>query len=205
MTVQTMSQSANAAIDEQALDQVFRQARTHNVWLKKPVPDALLRQAVDLAKMGPTHANSQPGRVVFVRSPEAKEKLKVALAPGNVEKTMSAPVTAIVAHDMGFVELLPKVFPHMDIRPWFANNQPLVTSTAERNSALFGAYLIHALRAVGLDAGPMSGFDNGKVDELFFANSTWRSNFLINIGYGDATKLFPRNPRLDFEEIAHFA
>jgi len=204
MTVQTAIHSS-IALDDRALDQLFREARTHNTWQNRPVPDALLRQAVELAKMGPTHANAQPGRVLFVRSPEAKAKLKPALAPGNVEKTMSAPVTAIVAHDMNFVELLPKVFPHMDARPWFANNQPLVTETATRNSALYGAYFILALRAVGLDAGPMSGFDNAAVDAAFFADSAWRSNFLINIGYGDRAKLFPRNPRLDFDEIARFA
>ena len=204
MTMQTPVPSFGS-LDDGALDQLFREARTHYAWLSRPVPEALLRQAVELAKMGPTHANAQPMRVLFVKSPEAKEKLKAALAPGNVEKTMTAPVTAIVAHDMAFVDLLPRVLPHMDARPWFANNQRLVEETAKRNSALAGAYLLLALRAVGLDTGPMSGFDNAKVDELFFADSTWRSNFLINIGYGDRDKTFPRNPRLSFEEIARFA
>jgi 3-hydroxypropanoate dehydrogenase len=162
----------------------------------------LLREAVDLAKMGPTSANVSPMRIVFVRSPEAKERLRPALAAGNVEKTMRAPVTAIVGHDLKFYDLLPRLFPHADARSWFAGNEPFANDTAYKNGTLQVAYLIFALRAVGLDTGPMSGFDNAKVDAEFFPDGTVKSNVLINIGYGDATKLFPRSPRLDFDEIA---
>ncbi len=193
---------SHRVLDEESLDQLFRQARTHNGWLKRPVPDKLLHEAVALAEMGPTSANTLPMRVVFVKSAEAKALLKGALAPGNVEKTMEAPVTAIVAYDLGFPELLPKLFPHADARSWFAGNDALIADTAYRNGSLQGAYLILALRAVGLDVGPMSGFDAAKVDAEFFAGTGIRSNFLINIGYGDTTKLFPRSPRLAFDEMA---
>jgi len=192
-------------IDDQSLDQLFRAARTHYHWLERPVPQALLRRAIDLAKMGPTSANTMPMRVVFVASAEAKARLKPALAPQNVNKTMLAPVTAIVGYDLDFPDLLPKLFPHVDARAWFAGNAALITDTAYRNGSLQGAYLILALRAVGLDVGPMSGFDPAKVDAEFFVGTRVRTNFLINIGYGDTTKLFPRSPRLAFEEIAHFA
>jgi 3-hydroxypropanoate dehydrogenase len=189
-------------IDGQALDQLFRDARTFNAWLDKPVSDDLLKQAVDLAKMAPTSVNASPMRLVFVRSADAKEKLKPALAEGNVAKTMQAPVTAIVAHDLEFFEALPRLFPHMDARPWFSGNAAFAESTAFRNGTLQGAYLLLALRAVGLDTGPMSGFNNALVDETFFAGSTVKSNFLINIGYGSQENLFPRSPRFDFAEIA---
>jgi 3-hydroxypropanoate dehydrogenase len=192
------------AIGDEALDQLFRAARSHNGWLDRRVPEALLRQAVDLAKMGPTSANTLPMRLVFVKSAGAKARLKPALAPLNVEKTMTAPVTAIVAYDLGFPDLLPKLFPHVDARAWFAHNEELIVDTARRNGSLQGAYLILALRAVGLDVGPMSGFDSAKVDAAFFAGTQVRTNFLLNIGYGDTTKLFPRSPRLAFEEIARF-
>jgi 3-hydroxypropanoate dehydrogenase len=192
------------SIGDEALDQLFRAARSHNGWLDRRVPEALLRQAVDLAKMGPTSANTLPMRLVFVKSAEAKARLKPALAPQNVEKTMTAPVTAIVAYDLGFPDLLPKLFPHVDARAWFAHNEELIVDTARRNGSLQGAYLILALRAVGLDVGPMSGFDSAKVDAAFFAGTQVRTNFLLNIGYGDTTKLFPRSPRLAFEEIARF-
>jgi 3-hydroxypropanoate dehydrogenase len=192
-------------IDDQSLDQLFRAARTHNGWLDRPVPQPLLRQAIDLAKMGPTSANTLPMRVVFVVSAEAKARLKPALAPQNVDKTMLAPVTAIVGYDLGFPELLPKLFPHVDARAWFAGNAALIADTAYRNGSLQGGYLILALRAVGLDVGPMSGFDAAKVDTEFFVGTQVRTNFLMNIGYGDTTKLFPRSPRLAFEEIARFA
>jgi len=195
---------AHRTIDEEALDQLFRAARTHKGWLDRPVPEALLRQAVDLAKMGPTSANTLPMRIVFVKSAEAKARLKPALAPGNVEQTMTAPVTAIVGYDLGFPDLLPKLFPQVDARTWFAGNDALIADTAYRNGSLQGAYLILALRAVGLDVGPMSGFDPAQVDAAFFAGTQVRTNFLLNIGYGDARKLFPRNPRLAFEEIASF-
>jgi 3-hydroxypropanoate dehydrogenase len=196
--------SARRAIDDEALDQLFREARSHNGWLDRPVAEALLREAVDLAKMGPTSANTLPMRIVFVKSAEGKRRLKPALAPQNVEKTMTAPVTAIVGYDLDFPDLLPKLFPHADARAWFAGNEALIADTARRNGSLQGAYLILALRALGLDVGPMSGFDPAKVDVAFFAGTQVRSNFLLNIGYGDATKLFPRSPRLAFEEIARF-
>jgi len=182
------------------LDRVFRDARTHNGWQERPVPDDLLRQAWDLARMGPTSANCQPLRVVFVRSAAAREKLRPALAPGNLDKTMAAPVTAILAQDMSFYERLPELFPHADARSWFAGNETLIDSTAFRNSTLQAAYFILALRAVGLDCGPMSGFDAARVDAAFLAGTTWKSNFLLNIGYGDPAGLYPRGPRLDFAQ-----
>ncbi len=192
-------------IDESALDQLFREARTHNAWQARPVADELLRQAVDLAKMGPTSANTLPLRIVFVRTPEGKERLKPALSPANVEKTMAAPVTAIIGHDLAFYELLPRLFPHADARAWFAGNESLIETTAFRNGTLQGAYFILAARALGLDCGPMSGFDNAQVDAAFFAGTTIRSNFLVNLGYGDPAQLLPRSPRLDAAEIARFA
>jgi 3-hydroxypropanoate dehydrogenase len=187
-------------VDDKTLDLMFREARTHSKWLDKPVSDALLHQAWDIARMGPTSANTQPARVVFVRSDAAKARLKPALAPGNVDKTMAAPVTAILAHDMEFYEKLPKTFPQVDARSWFVGDEDLIQSTAFRNGSLQGAYLILALRALGLDCGPMSGFDNAAVDQAFFAGTPVKSNFLINIGYGDKAALYPRNPRLDFDE-----
>ena len=190
------------ALAPAALDQLFRQARTHNVYLDKPVPEALLKEAVEIAEWGPTSANTLPMRIVFVRSQEAKEKLKPALMGANVEKTMAAPVTAIVAHDNKFFEHAPRLMPHMDIRPWFSGNEAFAERTAFQNGTLQAAYFILALRAVGLDTGPMTGFDNAAVDAAFFAGTTVKSNILINIGYGDAAKLFPRNPRFAFDEIA---
>jgi 3-hydroxypropanoate dehydrogenase len=186
---------------DDTLDLIFRQARTHNVWLDKPVDEKLLRQVYDLAKMGPTSANMSPMRIVFAKSPEAKERLKPALSEGNVGKTMAAPVTAIIAMDIRFYEKLPKLFPHTDARAWF-NDLPekALEYLALRNSSLQGAYFILAARSFGLDCGPMSGFDNAKVDEAFFAGTTVKSNFLCNLGYGDASKLHPRSPRLDFDE-----
>jgi 3-hydroxypropanoate dehydrogenase len=192
-------------LDDDALDLLFRQARTHNGWQDRPVADDLLRQAVEIAKMGPTSANCSPMRVVFVRSPAGKERLEPALSAGNVEKTMAAPATAIVAYDLAFHELLPRLFPHADARAWFSGNNALVAETAFRNGTLQGAYLMLALRSIGLDVGPMSGFDREKVDAAFFAGTSIRSNFLCNIGYGDPSKLFPRSPRLAAEEIATFA
>ncbi|MDR6379292.1 3-hydroxypropanoate dehydrogenase [Paraburkholderia caledonica] len=152
--------------------------------------------------LGPTSANCSPGRFVFVKSPAVKEKLRPALSPGNVDKTMAAPVTVIVGMDMAFYEHLPKLFPHADARSWFAGNDKAIADTAFRNSTLQGGYLILAARALGLDAGPMSGFDATQVDETFFVGTTIRSNFLINLGYGDASKLFPRSPRLSFADAA---
>jgi 3-hydroxypropanoate dehydrogenase len=183
------------------LDLIFRNARTHTVWLDKPVPDSLLRQVYDLAKFGPTSANMTPMRIVFVRSREAKERLKPALHAGNVDKTMAAPVTAIIGMEVHFYEQLPKLYPHADAKAWFKDlPEDVLEYTALRNSSLQGAYFMLAARALGLDCGPMSGFDNAKVDAAFFAGTTVKSNFLCNLGYGDASKLHPRSPRLTFEE-----
>ena len=188
-------------LNEDGRDLLFRAARTHNVWLPRPVDDALLRELYDLAKMGPTSANMCPLRVVFVKSKEAKEKLKPFLDPGNMDKTMAAPVTAIIGMDIHFYEELPKLFPHADAKAWFKDRPDTVLEyIALRNSSLQGAYFLLAARAVGLDCGPMSGFDNAKVDAAFFAGTTVKSNFLCNLGYGDPSKLYPRNPRLSFEE-----
>jgi 3-hydroxypropanoate dehydrogenase len=190
------------ALSPAALDQLFRTARTHNKWLDTPVSDETIHALYDLLKWGPTSANSSPARFLFLRSPEAKAKLKEALSPGNIEKTMTAPVTVIVAHDPKFYDLLPRLFPHADAKSWFAGNWSLADTTAMRNGTLQGAYLIMAARALGLDVGPMSGFDNMKVDELFFADTGWKSNFLVNIGHGDPSGLFDRSPRLEFDEAA---
>jgi 3-hydroxypropanoate dehydrogenase len=193
-----MTQTISAA----DLGILFTEAHTHTNWLDKPVDAATLKAVYDLARFAPTSANTQPGRYIFITSKEAKERLKPALAPGNVDKTMAAPVTVIVAHDMKFYENLPKTFPQVDARSWFVGNDALIESTAVRNGTLQGGYLILAARALGLDAGPMSGFDNAKVDAEFFPGGRVKSNFLINLGHGDPAKLFPRNPRLDFDEVA---
>jgi 3-hydroxypropanoate dehydrogenase len=188
-------------LSEQGLDLIFREARTHSAWLDKPVDDGLLRQVYDLAKMGPTSANMCPMRVIFVKSNAAKEKLKPALSEGNVDKTMAAPVTAIVGMDVHFYEKLPQLFPHVDAKAWFKDlPENALEYMALRNGSLQGGYFILAARALGLDCGPMSGFDNAKVDAAFFAGTTVKSNFLCNLGYGDTTRLHPRNPRLGFEE-----
>ncbi|MGD9739983.1 MAG: malonic semialdehyde reductase [Bauldia sp.] len=192
-------------LDDQALDQLFREARSQNGFLPVPVADHLLEEAVELAKLGPTAANNNPFRVLFVKSAEGKEQLKAVLSPGNVEKTMAAPVTAIVAYDAAFHQFMPRLFPHMDLRPYYEGNPEVAQQDAFRNGTLQAAYFILALRSVGLDAGPVGGFDAAKADEVFFAGTSWKSNFLVNIGYGDATKLFPRLPRLNYEEIAKAA
>jgi 3-hydroxypropanoate dehydrogenase len=189
-------------LDAGALDQLFRRARTHNAWRPVEVSDKLLEEAVELAKMGPTSANASPLRIVFVRSPETKLRLKPALMPGNVDKTMTAPVTAIMGNDTKFYEQLPRLFPHADAKSWFVGNEAFANDTAYRNGTLQVAYFIVSLRALGLDAGPMSGFDNAAVDAEFFPDGRIKSNVLINIGYGDPDKLFPRSPRLSFQEIA---
>jgi 3-hydroxypropanoate dehydrogenase len=204
-------------LNAEALDQIFRKARSHNGWLDRPVTDDTLRQLYDLMKWGPTSANSSPARFVFIRSRQAKERLRPILSPGNVEKTMSAPVTVIVAYDLLFFEKLPRLFPHSpSMRDLFAHNPQLVEETAKRNSSLQGAYMIVAARALGLDCGPMSGFDNAKLDEEFFGAGKEggdceqeffpaghvKSNFLCNFGYGDASKLLPRSPRLEFNEAS---
>jgi 3-hydroxypropanoate dehydrogenase len=187
-------------IADAALDQIFRQARTHNVWLPKPVPTEKLREVYELAKWGPTSANASPGRFVFLESEAAKARLLPALAPTNVEKTKSAPVTVIVAWDSEFYDKLPKLFPRADMRSYFVGKQEVIDETAFRNSSLQGAYFILAARAVGLDCGPMSGFDKAKVNAEFFPDGKWKANFLCNLGYGDHSKLFPRSPRLEFDE-----
>jgi 3-hydroxypropanoate dehydrogenase len=188
-------------LPSEAMDQLFRQARTHNAWLDKPVTDHTLHQLYDLMKWGPTSANTSPARILFLRTPEAKERLKPALGAANVEKTMQAPVTAIVAYDLTFYEHLPKLFPHNPAaREWFANSAELRQITAFRNGSLQGGYFILAARALGLDCGPMSGFDNAKVDAEFLPANV-KSNFLCNLGYGDPDKLFPRSPRLTFDEV----
>jgi 3-hydroxypropanoate dehydrogenase len=205
----------NQPLDDQALDQIFRTARTYTAWLDKPVTDETLRQIYDLMKWGPTSANASPARFVLVRSKEARERLRPTLSPGNVDKTMTAPVTVIVAYDLLFFAKLPKLFPHNPkMRDLFASNPQLVEVTAKRNSSLQGAYLMIAARAMGLDCGPMSGFDNAKLDQEFFGagkecegceqeffpDGHVKSNFLCNLGYGDPAKLFPRGPRLEFGE-----
>ena len=187
-------------LDQSVLDVLFNNARTHTAWLDKQVDAALLQQLYDLAKMGPSAANTQPLRITFVTSKKAKEKLKPALDEGNIAKTMTAPVTAIIATDFAFYENLPQLFPHMDARSWFVGNDELIQTTGFRNSSLQAGYVILAARALGLDVGPMSGFDNTVVDAAFFAGTTIKSNFLCNLGYGDASKLHPRLPRLNFNE-----
>ena len=200
-----MTQIVDAAahstkISSDALDQLFRQARTHSAWLPTRVPVETLREVYELARLGPTSANSTPARFLFLESEAAKERLLPALAPSNVEKTKAAPVTVIVAWDSEFHEKLPKLFPHADMRSYFVGNQPLIDESALRNSSLQGGYFILAARAVGLDCGPMSGFDAAKVNAEFFPDGKWKVNFLCNLGYGDGSKLFPRNPRLEFDE-----
>jgi 3-hydroxypropanoate dehydrogenase len=189
-------------IAEQALDQLFREARSHNAWLPEPVPVELLRKVYALAQLGPTSANGSPARFVFLTTPGAKERLKPFLAPGNVEKTMTAPVTVIIAWDTEFHEKLPRLFPHADVRSYFVGNQALIQETGFRNSSLQAAYFILAARALGLDCGPMSGFDAGKLNAEFFPDGQWKVNLLCNLGYGDHSKLFPRNPRLEFDEAS---
>ena len=191
-----------AGLGAAALAKLFTEARTHNAFLAKPVPDTLLIEALDLAKAGPTAANSQPFRVLFLRSPAAKERLRPTLSPGNIDKTIAAPVVAIAGYDLEFYERLPVLFPHADARSWFAGNRAFAERSAFQNGTLQVAYLILALRALGLDAGPMTGFDNAKVDAEFFPDGKIKSNVLINIGYGDDSKLFPRSPRPAFDEVA---
>jgi 3-hydroxypropanoate dehydrogenase len=187
-------------LNPQTLAQLFTDARTFSAWQDKTVPSELIEELYELTKFAPTSVNGSPARFIFVTSPEAKAKLKPALAEGNIDKTMTAPVTVIVAADHSFYEHLPQLFPQADAKSWFIGNQPLIDATAFRNSSLQGAYLIMAARALGLDAGPMSGFDNAAVDAAFFAGTNSRSNFLINLGYGDVNKLHPRNPRLSFAQ-----
>lgn len=187
-------------INDTGLNLLFREARTQTTWHDESIPDALLREVYDLMKMAPTSANCSPARFVFVCSPEGKEKLKPALSSGNIEQTMTAPVTAIIAYDMKFYEHLPDLFPHTDARAWFTGNDALIKETAFRNGTLQGAYLMLAARALGLDCGPMSGFDVDKVNETFFPDGRFKVNFLCNIGYGDDKGLHARGPRLGFKQ-----
>jgi 3-hydroxypropanoate dehydrogenase len=189
-------------LSKSALDQLFLEARTHNAWRDQDVPDSLLHEIADLAKMGPTSANCSPARFVFVKSRAAKERLKPHLSEGNRDKTMKAPVCAIIGYDLDFYKHLPKLFPHADAKGWFEGKEAKIAETAFRNGTLQGAYLILAARAVGLDCGPMSGFDNAGVDRDFFAGTNIKSNFLCSLGYGDASVLFPRSPRFTFDEMA---
>jgi 3-hydroxypropanoate dehydrogenase len=191
-------------LDAVGRDLLFRAARTYSAWLDRPVDDAKLVELYDLLNWGPTSANGLPLRVLFLKSREAKERLRPALSPGNVDKTMAAPVTAILAYDTRFYEFLPETFPHEpEAVSWFTGpgKERVAEETAFRNSSLQGGYFILAARAVGLDCGPMSGFDRAKVDAEFFPDGRWRSNFLCNLGYGDPSKLPPRNPRLPFETV----
>jgi 3-hydroxypropanoate dehydrogenase len=190
------------AIEATALAQLFTEARTHNGFIDRHVPDELLRKAFDIAKMGPTSANQSPLRILFLRSEAAKARLLPALSAGNLEKTKAAPVVAITAYDEQFYEHLPFLFPHADAKPWFSGNAELAARSAFQNGTLQVAYLIIALRAVGLDTGPMTGFDRTMVDAEFFPDGRFKSNVLINIGYGDSSKLFPRSPRFDFDQVA---
>jgi 3-hydroxypropanoate dehydrogenase len=192
----------STVIDQAALEQIFLSARTHNAWQDKPVPDEILVKIVDLMKLGPTSANCEPARIVFVKSPEAKRRLEPFLSSGNRDKTMKAPATAILGYDLEFYEKLPRLFPHTDAKSWFTGKPEHIVETAFRNGSLQGAYFIIAARAAGLDCGPMSGFDQAGVTAEFFAGTPIKANFLCNMGYGDASALKPRSPRLAFEEIA---
>jgi 3-hydroxypropanoate dehydrogenase len=189
-------------IEARSLAQLFTDARTHNMFLHKPVSDESLQKAIELAKMGPTSANQSPLRVLFLRSRAAKERLRPALSPGNLDKTMNAPVVAVTAYDEQFYEHLPFLFPHADAKSWFSGDSVKAARAAFQNGTLQVAYLIIALRAVGLDTGPMTGFDNAKVDAEFFPDGRVKSNVLINVGYGDHEKLFPRSPRFSFDQMA---
>ena len=201
----TAGQTQGKLADEVALDVIFRKARTHSTFRDIPVPDAILEHAVKLANDGPTAVNSLPFRVVFVRSAEGKQRLKPTLSPGNVDKTMAAPVTAILAFDTQFFEHLPRLFPHVDLKGYFAGDSAAAEGTARQSGTLQAGYFILALRALGLDAGPMAGFDSAKVDAEFFPDGRYKSNILVNIGYGDPAKLHPRGERLTVAEVASHA
>ena len=199
----------NTPLNADALDQLFLQARTFRgssqAWRDTPVTDAQLGQLYDLMRLAPTSANCSPARIVFVRSDEAREKLRDALNPGNVDQTMAAPVTAIIGQDMEFYEHLPQLFPYADARSWFAGSPAAIQDAASRNTALQGAYLIMAARALGLDCGPMSGFDRAKMDAAFWAGTTVKTNFICTLGEGDPSKVLARNPRLSFDEACRLS
>ena len=186
-------------IPENALKQLFTEARTYYAWQDKKVPHTLLNALYDLCKMAPTGANCQPMRLVFVETSAAKEKLKPSLSEGNIEKTMTAPVTAIIAMDMAFYEHLPFLFPHVDAKSWFEGNDTAILNTAQQNTAMQAGYFIMAARALGLDCGPMGGFNADMVDETFLSETSFKSTLLINLGYGDASTLHERAPRFDFD------
>lgn len=188
-------------LDDRALDILFREARTYNGWQDKDVSDVLLQALYDLLKWGPTEANTNPMRVKFVKSKEAKEKLRPLLSAGNVEKTMAAPVTALIANDLEFYNHLPRLFPHTDAKPWYEGKPESIQKTATRSGTLQGAYLIIAARALGLDCGPMGGFKAQGVKDAFFPDDNVQVNFICNLGYGDKASLFPRNPRFDFDDV----
>lgn len=190
------------AIGEAALDDIFLAARTHNGWQRKEVPDETLHRLVDILKMGPTSANCSPARIIFVKSEIEKARLAPLLDEGNRKKTLAAPVTAIIGYDLAFYDKLAKLFPHTNARAWFAGKPEKIMETAFRNGTLQGAYLIIAARALGLDCGPMSGFDQAGVDAAFFPGTEVKSNFLCNLGIGDPAALMPRSPRFDFDEMA---
>ena len=190
-------------INDEALDVIFREARTHNGWEERSIADALMQAVYDLMKWAPTSANCFPARFIFVSSDEGRARLKPHLAEGNLEKTMSAPVCVIIGHDMEFYEKLPELFPHTDAKSWFVGNDDLIAETAFRNGTLQGAYFMIAARALGLDCGPMSGFDKEGVDKEFFAGTKVKSNFLCNIGYGTDENLFPRSPRPSFSDVCN--
>ena len=192
-------------LPDSALDQLFRNARSQNGFVDKPVSDEQVHAIYELMKMGPTAANSCPVRLVFVKSFEAKEKLRPCLAKGNIDKSMSAPVVVIIAMDLAFHEKLPYLLPHVDARSWFVGDEQKIKESAFRDSTLQGAYLIMAARSLGLDCGPMVGFDAPMTDEVFFKGTRYKSNFLCTIGYGDSTKVFGRSPRLSFDEAARIA
>lgn len=192
----------NTPLSPEAIDQLFLDARTYNAWSDRDVTDDQIMRLIDILKMGPTSANCSPARFHFVKSPEAKARLKPHLSGNNAEKTMQAPVCVIIGNDMQFYEHLPKLFPHTDARSWFVGNDEKIAETAFRNGTLQGAYLILAARAIGLDCGPMSGFDKDGVDKAFFAGTSIRSNFLCNLGYGTTENLFDRSPRFAFDEMA---
>lgn len=192
----------NQSLPNTVLNQLFIEARTHHNWTNRPVSDEQLKALYDLVKWGPTSMNATPARFLFVKSEAQKEKLLPALMGANVQQVKEAPVTVIVAQDAQFYDHLPKLFPVFDAKPMFVSNAALADATAFRNSSLQGAYLILAARALGLDVGPMSGFDNAKVDDIFFKGTSWKSNFIATLGYGEHSKVYPRGPRLAFDEAA---